>query len=281
LGAIRLSPRAVEKPWGRHGLPSGLVGAGADARIGEIWFEDVRGGAAAPLLVKYLFTSESLSVQVHPDDDLARAAGLTGGKDEAWLVLEADPAAQIGIGLRQPVERAALLEAALDGSIEQLLDWRAAAPGSFHHLPAGTVHALGAGVTLVEIQQNADITYRLYDYGRPRQLHVDKAIEAARLQQAPASLQAPTGSPDRAIMVEGGSFVVEIWSGPRAATLIAGDADLLWAVPLEGDAIVAGTTIKPGEAWLVEGEAPVALDRAGALLLAYPGSLPRGEIPAG
>src|SRR3546814_2738640 len=90
------------------------------------------------------------------------------GKDEAWLILAAEPDSTIALGTKRPVGREELRDAALDGSIEDLLDWKPVKAGDFYYSPAGTVHAIGAGITLIEVQQNVDLTYRLYDYGRPR-----------------------------------------------------------------------------------------------------------------
>src|SRR6476661_6148361 len=152
----------VERIWGRHDLPAGFPTLGDGVPVGEIWFEPPAG---ASLLVKYLFTAERLSIQVHPDDAAARAKGYPRGKDEAWYILDAAPDARIGLGLTHDVSRDALRAAALDGSIEALLDWRPVSPGETLYLPPGTIHAIGGGIALVEIQQHLDLTYRLYDYG--------------------------------------------------------------------------------------------------------------------
>src|SRR3546814_1741344 len=122
--------RIVEKPWGRIDVPVAF-GDLAGRRIGEIWFEDPAGDDA-PLLVKFLFTSERLSIQVHPDDEAARQAGFPRGKDECWLILAADAGAELGIGLRQSSDADTLRRAALDGSIEAMLDWRPAQIGRAH-----------------------------------------------------------------------------------------------------------------------------------------------------
>jgi mannose-6-phosphate isomerase len=128
-----------------------------------------------PILVKLLVTSAKLSVQVHPDGE----CGV--GKTEMWHILSAAPGAQIALGFTQPVGAEALRAAAASGEIERLLRWIPVSAGETYFIPAGTVHAIGAGITLCEIQQNSDITYRLYDYGRPRELHLDRAVEAANL----------------------------------------------------------------------------------------------------
>lgn len=162
----------VEKPWGRIDLPNGFDADGR--RIGEVWFD--RADVPLPVLIKWLFTSERLSVQVHPNDAQARARGLSSGKEECWFVVDAEPGATLGIGTKMPLSSDELRAAAQSGEIEHLLDWKAVTPGDWFHIPPCTVHAIGAGVTLVEVQQNADITYRLYDYGRPRELHLDDGV---------------------------------------------------------------------------------------------------------
>jgi mannose-6-phosphate isomerase len=172
----RLVPRMVEKPWGRTDLPA-MFGAAA-APVGEIWFEHP--GAPLPLLVKWLFTSDRLSVQVHPSDAQAVAAGLPGGKEECWVVVAADPGARLGIGTTHDLGPDALRAAAESGEIATLLDWRPVAAGDWFHIAPGTVHAIGAGVTLIEVQQAVDVTYRLFDYGRPRPLHIDAAVAVSK-----------------------------------------------------------------------------------------------------
>lgn len=177
--AFRLQPRRVEKPWGCRDLgPWFAAQPYSKPPIGEIWFEDPRGDSE--LLVKLLFTSARLSVQVHPDDAAARAAGLARGKDEAWVVLDARPPAEIAIGLRASLDPAALRQAALDGTIVGELEWAHVAAGDAYYSPAGTVHAIGAGLMLLEVQQHADVTYRLYDYGSDRGLDLDAAVAVSR-----------------------------------------------------------------------------------------------------
>ena len=163
--------RTVEKVWGRETLPPPFK-APAGKRIGEIWFEPP--AQLDELLVKYLFTSEKLSVQVHPDDAQAQALGDgERGKEECWLVIDAEPGATLGIGFDRELSADEMRAAARDGSIEGLMTWHEVEAGDFFYIPAGTVHAIGPGVSLIEVQQNCDITYRLYDYGRPRELHLE------------------------------------------------------------------------------------------------------------
>ena len=165
------------------------------------------------MLVKHLFTSERLSVQVHPGDAQARALGHGHGKDEAWYVL-------VGRARRGDRDRArqrrcragALAEAARDGSIEQLIDWRPVAAGDFFYSPGGTIHAIGGGLSLIEIQQNLDLTYRFYDYGRPRELHVDEAVAVATPGPWSPSFAPVTLAPGRQVLAAGGRFVLERWT---------------------------------------------------------------------
>src|SRR5271165_3522152 len=181
---IRLTPIFKEKVWGSTHLEP--LFPNSPAKIGEVWFEGVPN---LPLLIKFLFTTEKLSVQVHPDDTYARQHHESPGKTEMWHVLAAEPGAQIAAGFREPITPHRLREASLSGEIESLLKWFDAAPGDTFFIPSGTVHAIGAGLTLCEIQQHSDVTYRLYDYGRPRELHLDQALAVSHLGPHPARRQ--------------------------------------------------------------------------------------------
>lgn len=169
---VRLPAAFKEKIWGALDLAPWYPDPGK--KIGEVWFE-----ADLPLLAKFVFTSERLSVQVHPDDAFAAAHEKSLGKTEMWYVLRADPGARIALGFREPITRERLRESALSGEIEHLLRWVDVKQGDAFFIPAGTVHAIGAGLALCEVQQHSDVTYRLYDYGRPRELHLDKALQVA------------------------------------------------------------------------------------------------------
>jgi mannose-6-phosphate isomerase len=172
-----LPSQYVEKPWGRTDLPAVFAGA-QGRRIGEVWFEAP--GGELPLLIKWLFTSERLSVQVHPNDRQAQAAGARRGKEECWFIVDAEPGATVGIGTTRPLSAEELRDSSLSGEIERLIDWKPVKPGDFWFIPAGTIHAIGDGVRLVEIQQNSDVTYRLYDYGRPRELHLADSMAVSK-----------------------------------------------------------------------------------------------------
>src|SRR4051794_4248049 len=148
---------AVSKPWGVADLRpwSGLELCGE--RVGELWFRRADSNAPLPaLMVKLLFTSAALSIQVHPDDEFSRSIGLPNGKTEAWCILEAKPGAQVAMGVKHPPPPTALRAAIRDGSIAPLVRWIPALKGDMFFVPAGTIHAIGAGIVLAEIQQRSD-----------------------------------------------------------------------------------------------------------------------------
>jgi mannose-6-phosphate isomerase len=133
-----------------------------------------------PLLVKFLFPRDKLSVQVHPDNEAAARVGLPCGKNECWYVLRAEPGAQIALGLKPGTAKTDVEQAIRETKMEQLLNWIDARPGDMFYVEAGTVHAMGPGLVIVETQQNSDTTYRLYDYGRPRELHIAEGLRVTR-----------------------------------------------------------------------------------------------------
>lgn len=257
-----LRTRTVAKPWGRDRLPQPFT-APPGQRIGEIWFEPSRD--FAQLLVKYIFTSEKLSVQVHPSD--AQLAG--HGKEECWLVIDAEPGASLGLGFREPIGPEAMRQAALDGSIEQLLEWYPIAPGDFFYVPAGTVHAIGAGVSLIEVQQNSDVTYRLFDYGRPRELHLDQGIAVARGGAHPPDLRRGVPTSGSTALVDGPHFRLDRLDGPPDAAALArfGEGPVL-VVPVGGSARIEGETVGPGQCGV--GTSLTAAVIAGTVLIAQP-----------
>ncbi len=270
MPATLLETKRVEKPWGRHHLWPGFVDPAADgAPIGEVWFQ-TPGDAQPDLLVKYLFTSEKLSVQVHPDDASARETGYPRGKDEAWVVLAAEPNSTIALGTLAPVAPADLRAAALDGSIEHLLDWKPVKAGDFYYSPARTVHAIGAGITLVEVQQNVDLTYRLYDYGSQRELHLEAAVGVS--DAVPFVAQGAPGAigDGRSILAQGPKFVLERWSGGEIdVTLPPGMIG--WFVPLTGNGVVEGVEWQAGQCLTITDEATISASDGADLLFAYPG----------
>lgn len=240
----RLDPTALEKVWGTPETePWHPRGA---QKIGEVWFsapEEPR------LLLKFIFTSEKLSVQVHPPDSAGGA-----GKTEMWHVLRAGPGAQLALGFAQPLTRERARAAALSGEIEELLRWYPAQPGDTFFVPAGTVHAIGGGLALCEIQQYSDVTYRLYDYGRPRELHLDAALAVADLNghagaRAPVDLGA-----GRRLLAECRYFRTESLAVDGRARC-AGESRAEFLICLEGEGQIGNQAFSPGHVWIVPARA--------------------------
>ena len=268
MTAVQLERRFVPKVWGRRDVPDPFASPAGDEPLGEVWYPDPAGDEA-DLLVKYLFTSDRLSIQVHPDEAAARAAGHRRGKDEAWVVLQAEPEAVIGLGLIEPLSGEALRAAALDGSLEQLVDWRHVSAGDVYYLSAGTIHAIGPGITLVEIQQNLDLTYRLYDYGRPRELHLEEAVAAADPAPYRWSFQSQEIGEGRELLAAG-AFLLERWRGREQIIGEDGDAPV-WLIPLAGGGAVDGQPLEAGPVWVARGPTRVSAPPEGDLLVAYGG----------
>jgi mannose-6-phosphate isomerase len=200
------------------------------------------------IMVKYIFASENLSVQVHPDDAQARAAGgHTTGKDECWMVIHTEPGATLGIGFDRPIDHAAMRAAALDGSIEHLMTWYPIVPGDFFYIPAGTVHAIGAGVGVIEIQQNADVTYRLYDYGRGRDLHLDVGIEVSRGEPYDVALHRHIPDTGTVELADGRYFQAHRVEGAADAALRAIYAGPVLVLPRKGTVRIGDTVYHPGQ----------------------------------
>ncbi len=210
LSPFRIAPFFRTRIWGFDDLSPWFDFRTTGEPIGEVWFtgdqclaetgplEGMRldeivdahrtallgasyEGDAFPLLVKILFPKEKLSVQVHPDDAMARKYGEPRGKTECWYALDAQPEGQVALGILPGVEPEKVRTAVEDATLENLLTYLPVEKGDMIFVDAGTVHAIGPGVVLLETQQNSDLTYRMYDYGRPRELHVDRSMEAMKL----------------------------------------------------------------------------------------------------
>ncbi len=260
--SARLPVRMVEKVWGRERLPAPFS-APQGKRIGEVWFEPPR--ELDTLLVKYLFTSEKLSVQVHPSD--AQAQPGEAGKQECWLVLDAEDDAQLAVGFQEEISPEAMRDAALAGTIESLLTWHDAKPGDFFYIPAGTVHAIGPGISLLEIQQNSDTTYRLFDYDRPRELHLDRGVAVARGGPHDPALRNSYGAPSNAQLVDGPCFRLDLVSGRPSADVQARYRGNALVIPLEGSVGIGGEMIEAGECGLCADVAAVDFSAAVTTLL--------------
>ncbi|MEO7248251.1 MAG: class I mannose-6-phosphate isomerase [Novosphingobium sp.] len=262
--SVLLPTRSVAKPWGKDLLPAPFV-APPGERIGEVWFEPPP--ELPQLLVKYIFTSEALSVQVHPSD-----AQLPGhGKEECWLVIDVEPGAKLGIGFIRALGTEEMRNAALDGSIELLLDWHRVSAGDFFYIPAGTVHAIGAGVSLIEVQQNSDVTYRIYDYGRPRDLHLEESLAVAKAGPYGRESYAHLAENGEVTLVDGPLFRLDRLDGPASAAVAGryGAAPLL-VIPRSAGVSVSGEQIAPGECALAASLGEVALAAFAQTLIAQP-----------
>lgn len=256
-----LETEFVAKPWGLEYLPPPFAAPPCE-KIGEVWFKPPP--QLDQLLVKYIFTGENLSIQVHPSD-----AQLPGsGKDECWLVIAAEPDAKLGVGFHEPITAGALRAAALDGSIEDLLAWIPVAAGDFFSIPAGTVHAIGAGVSLIEVQQNNDVTFRLFDYGRSRQLHLDQGLAVARGEPHHPGLRRHVPLRQNARLVDGPRFRLDQISGmpdPETAARYSGS---LLVIPRDGSVRVGGELVKPGQCAVAASLGELEID--GVCLIAQP-----------
>lgn len=264
---MKLERKFVEKPWGQEVLPD-IFGGETGEKTGEIWFQ-APDGITLQLMAKYLFTSERLSVQVHPNDRQARRLGFPHGKEECWLILDAEPDAVVGLGLKKTVSASKLKAAAMVGEIEQLIDWKPVKAGDFIYVPPGTIHAIGAGISLVEIQQNVDITYRIYDYGRPRELHLDDAMAVAKLK--PYDMKYWDEVPvDQSVSLSTtrpfGLFQIV---GTNDDILSRQAASKEWQViPLEGEVGVRGETITAGQCGICPRLSDIDLTKNGKSLIA-------------
>lgn len=263
---MKLKRKFVEKPWGQEVLPDIFAGR-SGKKIGEIWFEAPK-GISPQLMVKYLFTSEKLSVQVHPNDRQARRIGLPYGKEESWYILDAGPDAVLGLGLKKTVSATKLKTAAILGEIEQLIDWKPVKKGDFFHVPPGTIHAIGPGISLIEVQRNVDITYRMYDYGRPRELHLEEAIGVAKLASYDMKY-ANEITPDETASLSGSSSFGLFQIIGTDDEIVSNIPSKEWQViPLEGSVTVRGKLIKAGECGICPRFSDIDLAKNGRSLIA-------------
>jgi mannose-6-phosphate isomerase len=263
-----LETKTVEKPWGRDTLPPPFE-TPAGKRIGEIWFEPPRD--LLQLLVKYIFTSEKLSVQTHPSDTQTEAKGLgRQGKEECWLVIDAEPGATLGIGFNRALDADTMRAAAEDGSIEDLLTWHEVKAGDFFYIPANTVHAIGGGCSIIEVQQNSDITYRLYDYGRPRELHLEEGMAVAKGEPYDMNRHRVLPESGDVVLVDGPYFRLDRVDGLPDQATAARYRGCLLVIPREGTACVGDDPVEPGQCALAASIDDVIFAPEGSCLIAQP-----------
>ena len=261
-----MRPEFVERPWGTLDLSPVYPGHRCEKPVGEVWLtgdqnrvangplggrtlgelcrqygralvgESARETDRFPLLIKFLFSREKLSVQVHPDDETARRAGLPCGKTECWYVVAADPGAQVALGLKPGVTREQLARAIRDVQAEELLNWVDIHPGEMIYVDAGTVHTIGPGAILLETQQNSDTTYRLYDYGRPREIHVEQGLAATKERTRAGKVPC-----EGTTLVDSPCFVVEKFSLTETRCFEAAHSPQIF-VALEGCGAIEGVS---------------------------------------
>jgi mannose-6-phosphate isomerase len=247
LYPFSMQPAFDPRPWGTLDLSPIYPNHKFDEKIGEAWLtgdackvangplkdkslaelsseygRELIGDAASdpsrfPLLLKFLFPHEKLSVQVHPDDIAARRVGQPWGKTECWYVAHARPGAQVGLGLKTGVTREQFEQAIAEKRAEELLNWINVYSGEMIYVAGGTVHTLGPGAIIVETQQQSDTTYRLYDYGRPRELHLKAGLAVIKetvgsgktIRPAPSNLNG--GGNRRAPLISSPYFAVDMF----------------------------------------------------------------------
>jgi mannose-6-phosphate isomerase len=302
LYPLLMTPAFDPRPWGTHDLSPIYPNHKFEEKIGEAWLTGdqckIQNGALAgqtlaqlseqyqgklvgdaardarrfPLLLKFLFPHEKLSVQVHPDDEQARRVSQPWGKTECWYVAHAKPGSQVGLGLKTGVTVAQLEDAIHEKRAEDLLNWLNVYTGDMIYVSGGTVHTLGPGSVIVETQQQSDTTYRLYDYGRPRELHLKDGMAAVKLKVAsgkvlrPAPLQIDGGRSRQASLIAAPYFVVDMFEMKSSVELHTRDdsgktsAQILVAVEGCGVVEAAGAeavTLAKGDAVVV----PASLEK--------------------
>jgi len=247
LYPLLMSPAFDPRPWGTLDLSAIYPNHKFNERIGEAWLTgdncvvangplakrsladlskefgpELVGTAARdpqrfPLLLKFLFPEEKLSVQVHPDDETAQRFGEPWGKTECWYVAHAKPGSQVALGLKPGVTRAQFEQAIHDKRAEELLNWINVYQGEMIYVAGGTVHTLGPGSVMVETQQQSDTTYRLYDYGRPRPLHLERGLASVKERTTsgkvirPAPVAMNGGKSRRSSMITAPYFTVDLF----------------------------------------------------------------------
>ena len=232
-----IEPEISPRPWGFRDLRPWYDRVAEGEPIGEMWLtgDDCRvstgphagkrlaalfaeaheallgegaPSADSPLLIKTIFAREKLSVQVHPDDKMAQKYGDPRGKTECWYVLAAEPGAEVALGVKPGTTLAQIEEEIHAGTLEASLNAVPLATGDMIFVDAGTIHAIWPGSILLETQQNCDLTYRMFDYGRGRELHIAKALEATKLTTRSGKI-APRRQADRFVLVDSDYFCVE------------------------------------------------------------------------
>lgn len=282
LAPFRMEPRFVTRVWGYTDLRPWYDKVAEGDPIGEVWLtgddsvvatgphagkalaalfaeehESLLGpqtpAKESPLLVKVLFAQQKLSVQVHPDDHMAQKYGFARGKTECWYALSAKPGAEVAVGLKTGATLAQVEVEIRTGTLENSLNLLPVEKGDLIYVDAGTVHAIWPGSVLLETQQNADVTYRMFDYGRPRELHIEKSLEATKLATGAGKVP-PTPLEDRTVLVDADYFRIEKIpvSGSRTSQELRGEdlrgagnrRGLAWLFAAAGAGRLVGTGLE-------------------------------------
>jgi mannose-6-phosphate isomerase len=255
IAPFRLKPWFSERVWGKKDLRPWYSDTGTTEPVGEAWLTGPQCvvetgpfagrtlgslapelGGEFPLLVKLLFPADKLSVQVHPDDAHAQLLGETRGKTECWYVLEAEPGAAVALGLKDGSDAVTVREAIVNGTMETLLESVPVSVGDMLFVDPGTVHAIGPGVVLLETQQTSDVTYRLYDYGRPRELHLEKGLQVMKAKTAAGKI-APRKVNGFTRLIEQKYFIVDQFDVARGEIPVSMEGPGC-LVALSGSAVV-------------------------------------------
>lgn len=271
----------IPKPWGSTDLLPWSGAGQPGIPIGELRFQRCDKHAPEPaLLLKLLFTEEALSIQVHPDDAAAHQMGLPRGKTEAWYILSAASDAAVGVGLKAVVTPEQLRAAIADGSIAQLVAWHKPAAGEIIAVPAGTIHAIGAGLVLAEIQQRSDTTFRLYDHGRARDLHIEQGVTVAYAGPTKRTMPARRLSDVRTVLVANPYFVFERIDLPAGSIWDLDARCETWLAVISGDAKIGALQIGVGQGCFIETQAArIAPGEAGlSCLVAYDAATPSRHL---
>jgi mannose-6-phosphate isomerase len=319
-----MSPAFDPRPWGTLDLSAIYPNHKFNERIGEAWLTgdncvvangplakrtladlskdfgaELVGTAARdpqrfPLLLKFLFPEEKLSVQVHPDDATAQRFGEPWGKTECWYVAHAKPGSQIALGLKPGVTVAQFEQSIRENRAEELLNWINVYQGEMIYVAGGTVHTLGPGSVIVETQQQSDTTYRLYDYGRPRPLHLERGLASVKegtaagkvIRPAPVSIHG--GSSRQSSMIAAPYFTVDMFElkKPQAfsTTDDAGKTSVQILVAVEGCGVVEAqgrdpVTLAKGDAVVIPAVVQSFMVRPQWAVEFLKASVPSGTVP--
>lgn len=324
LYPLLMSPAFDPRPWGTLDLSAIYPNHKFNERIGEAWLtgdnsvvtngplakrsladlskefgSELVGTAARdpkrfPLLLKFLFPEEKLSVQVHPDDETAQRFGEPWGKTECWYVAHAKPGSQIALGLKAGVTVAQFEQSIHDKRAEDLLNWVNVYQGEMIYVAAGTVHTLGPGSVIVETQQQSDTTYRLYDYGRPRPLHLERGLASIKERTAsgkvirPAPVGINSGKNRRSSMIIAPYFTVDLFElkEPQEFSTAhgAGKTSVQILVAVEGCGVVEAqgrdpVTLAKGDAVVIPATLQGFMVRPQWAVEFLKASVPSGTVP--